>query len=493
MRVTGGPDTTLDDPQSETAIAVSSTLDFAPSVVVTFNDDTDEEANGHIEYTAATRTIHPGASLMGWSYSLDSGQSFTYGGKVAPPLEQGWWALWGDPAITTQTGAPENSNVFMGSLAISFRPFAEGGGVLHDSVLGEVDGACVARSIDGGLTFEPNPQCFNHPTCHKCILCAGVAGDSNLQTCASDADCSGAFPYCKGDFYDGGSMTGTATGAVFYAVHDVAAGTPHVWRAPPPLSQQFALLDLPFPEYNSFVSHPRLRYDSHRSRVYIAQQARIGAGITNIVATYYEDGVWAPSHEILVPPISLNVPYQPDITTANGIVRTANQFSFDVGQDEVRFFFNVRNPETGNLSLRVVTCTPELVGCQVTYAWGQLGVADRFNPLIRVWPNDPGFGERWALQYQTTEFDPAGTIAINRAVQDSPNAPVILTLVPGRETCPTLNGYWGDYDDLQPVERDVYGRSLFVTAFTQSYDGCNPADQKAFTAESVHVNATVFP
>lgn len=497
MRVTGGPDTTLDDPQSETAIAVSSTLDFAPSVVVAYNDDTDNEANGYIEYTSSTRTIHPGASLMGWSYSLDQGQSFTYGGKVAPPLEQGWWAIWSDPAITTQTSEPENSNVFMGYLAISFRPFLASGGTLSGFVNGEVDGACVARSGDGGLSFG-QAECFNHPTCHKCILCPGGVGDSNGQSCLSDDDCSGfgEYQYCKGDFYDGGSMTGTATGQVFYAVHDVPAGTPHVWRSTIS-SPQFALLDLPFPDSQNFVMHPRVRFDQYRGRVYIAQQYSFDVDTSALAATYFEDGVWAPPTFNIMPG-SLNVPIGPTVTTANGPMRTANQFSFDVGETEVRFFFNTRNPENGNLSLRIVSCTPELTGCQVAYAWGTSPpgpVADRFNPLIRVEPNEPGFGERWGIQYQTTQFDPGGTVAVLRAVLDSPTAPLTpLTAVPSREACPTTTTfYWGDYDDLQAVDRDTFGRALFVTAFTQSYDGCNPADQKAFTAESVHVNATVFP
>ena len=53
------------------------------------------------------------------------------------------------------------------------------------------------------------------------------------------------------------------------------------------------------------------------------------------------------------------------------------------------------------------------------------------------------------------------------------------------------DSYWGDYDDLQAVDRDTFGRALFITAFSQSYDGCSK--QWAYTAESVHVNATVFP
>jgi hypothetical protein len=495
-RVTGGLDTTNDDPQSETAIAVATTLNGNSSIVVTFNDGTDNEANGFIDYTDTTRSIHPGASLMGWSQSTDGGQTFAYRGKLQPPLEQGWAVLWGDPAITTQTSSPDDPNVFIGNLAISAIPFGlQGGGSIDGSVIGVVDGACVARSQDGGTTFSLF-QCMNRPTCHNCILCSGTADDTEHQPCTNNAMCPASHPYCRGEFYDGGSMAGTSSGDVFYAVHDVTAGTPDVWWSNG--GNPFILLGRPFQPDAGFVTHPRVRYDSYRDRVYIAQQYLVAGGVTNVAATYFENHNWAsPRYAILG---SLTVPLQPAVDTSNGLVRTADQFSFDIGADEIRFFVNTKNTNTGNLSLRIVSCTPELTDCHVEYAFGLSPVADRVNPLIRVWPNDPaGTGERWAIQYQTSDTVPVGTIGIARAVLDSPEAPVVpLTLVPGRGTCPTnappgvyTTNYWGDYDDLQPVDRDTLGRVRFITAFTQSYDGCSK--QWAYTAESQHVNATVFP
>ena len=94
MPVTGQNDEakTIHGTQSETA-AASALIDGRKTIVVTYNDDTDD---GKVKFTANDRIVFPGASLLGWSYSLDDGASWIYGGKVAPPA--GYAALWvGDP------------------------------------------------------------------------------------------------------------------------------------------------------------------------------------------------------------------------------------------------------------------------------------------------------------------------------------------------------------------------------------------------------------
>ncbi len=113
--VTGGSirlplsDVTDEAHQSEsvTAITRNSTPLGASSYVVTvaYNDQTVRPTNPSLVYTdmindprdGAGRLIKKGTSLMGWSYSLDEGRTFTYGGRVAPPT--GWSIIWGDPSI----------------------------------------------------------------------------------------------------------------------------------------------------------------------------------------------------------------------------------------------------------------------------------------------------------------------------------------------------------------------------------------------------------
>src|ERR1700731_2817703 len=96
--VTGSDPESTDEKydQSETALttAYSGGQDI---IIAAYNDGTDGAST--ISYTQTTRTVLPGASMMGWSYSVDKGQNWKYGGRVLPPKD--WAVLWGDPALTT--------------------------------------------------------------------------------------------------------------------------------------------------------------------------------------------------------------------------------------------------------------------------------------------------------------------------------------------------------------------------------------------------------
>src|SRR5262249_26844036 len=130
--------------QSETAVNVSN---FAAKSVITVssNDGTDTDAT--ILYTSSTRKVLKGTSLMGWSYSQDSGATWKFGGKLAPPA--GWSVLWGDPAITRSH--LDQRYVFLSNLAIPDSKFPAGG--IDGPVNSYMGGACIARSTDGGITF----------------------------------------------------------------------------------------------------------------------------------------------------------------------------------------------------------------------------------------------------------------------------------------------------------------------------------------------------
>src|SRR3982074_11162 len=87
--VTGSDPESTDEKydQSETALttAYSGGQDI---VIAAYNDGTDGAST--ISYTQTTRTVLPGASMMGWSYSVDKGQNWKYGGRVLPPKD---WAV----------------------------------------------------------------------------------------------------------------------------------------------------------------------------------------------------------------------------------------------------------------------------------------------------------------------------------------------------------------------------------------------------------------
>ena len=68
--------------QSETALTTAYS-NAQHIVVVAYNDGTDTSST--VKYTSQTRTVLPGASMMGWSYSLDKGQSWKYAGRSCRP------------------------------------------------------------------------------------------------------------------------------------------------------------------------------------------------------------------------------------------------------------------------------------------------------------------------------------------------------------------------------------------------------------------------
>ena len=124
--------------QSETIINVSNPLPFVggpPTQIITvaYNDDFDVAGNPTlIDQTATSRTIFAGASLMGWSWSDDSGSTWHYGGQVKPTPESGAAIIWGDPSITHSLVDP--TYVFMGNLMIPTSIYPSGG--ITGTVLG---------------------------------------------------------------------------------------------------------------------------------------------------------------------------------------------------------------------------------------------------------------------------------------------------------------------------------------------------------------------
>jgi hypothetical protein len=155
-KVTGNDNHTSSGTQSETS-ATTSFINGKTRVVVSYNDETNEDQ--FITYAQFDRTVTTGASLMGWSYSDDGGNSWNYGGKVSPP--KGWAVLWGDPALTT-SGASYQT-VFLSSLAVPSSKMPAGGihGYLYygDGRSSYIGGACIAKSTDGGATFKNLQWC----------------------------------------------------------------------------------------------------------------------------------------------------------------------------------------------------------------------------------------------------------------------------------------------------------------------------------------------
>lgn len=475
--VTGGDKSTQPYAQSETA----STTAFAGGTtiaVVAYNDGTDPAAK--VAYTSTTRTVTSGASLMGWSYSTDFGASWTYGGRVQPPA--GWAVLWGDPAITTSRKS--YATVFMSNLAIPNAKMPAGGisgSVVISGAHSYIGGACIARSTDGGKTFA-HWQCVQN-----------TAKNSTPQS-------------ELGHFYDGGSMDAGEDGAIYAGFVDVTESAVEIWRAPNH-NAQFAKISDPFPEIE-IVTHPRLRASPFDASLYVAGQSSNG----QVWINRYHNGNWGQPRAVELGAIYPCIAFEQggcDLAVSNKLkVRTAGQFSFDVGaandpegRDAIRFLVTRRDAATGRLHLVARTCNLEISGCwgwNGPYDWGtpvsKESALDYYNPLVRAWRGFIGLPPMWMSSYSYRFGLPASGIYVARAaLAYLPNGDRIWFPVDAYKNmpvCPDTRGYWGDYDDLTLLtfKNDA---PQWLRTMSDSTPTCGTRWQ--YTSSPLHVRALVFP
>jgi hypothetical protein len=469
--VTGQPSTsTFTTPQSETAINVSDLGGGNRIITVAYNDETN--TNGKVVYTSTDRTVLSGASLMGWSYSTDGGQTWTHGGDVKPP--DGWAVLWGDPAITNSS--VNQKYVFMSNLAIPNSKMPAGGlhcdtadpGCMYASPYG-LGGACIARSTDGGKHFD-SYQCVTN----------------------------------NSDFYDGGSMIDAGDGEIFAAFVDVNTDQIDVWRSPDEKGK-FSRLPNPFPGMY-MMSHPRLRADRGSNAVYVAAQADNGQVLIN----RWIKGNWGSNHPIaatLYPILDStgNAVIYPPITLSDRSLRTGPQFSYDFGApsegggDEIRFVYT-SNKDSKYLYVRGSFCPADLSSpCKDAPEWGttpgNLNITgDQFNPSVRAFAGGKKNPAIWKVTYLSREHDPNGnTVSVEQGnlavLSGGVRVLVPFDQITGLLVCPDDRGYWGDYNDIQfwGVPKNSVA-AQFISTYTDSSQGC--PRRWEFTSEDVHVSST---
>jgi hypothetical protein len=428
VRVTG-VGSTANAIQSETATNVAS---FTNSSIVTvaYNDKTSTSSS--VVYTATTRTIYRGATLMGFSYSKDGGVTWTHGTKVPTPA--GISALWGDPGLT---GSLTNHNyVFLSNLAMPDALFP-GASTTADNLEPLLGGACIARSSDGGISFS-NYQCVNNSL----------------------------------HFYE-----------IYSAYVDVTASQIDVYRALTE-TKPFGLLPAPFPG-ESISTHPRLRVDTVNNVLYAAavdskmnlrmnsfDGTRWGRAITvSRSVNFSGTAEWYP----VIPMSGLNP------------LRTGPQFSFDVGtasvrgDDAVRVLYTSRDSTSNTLYVRGSVCKRDLSGCTDAPEYGTTpGVVyhlgDQFNPVVRAVPSVFGSPAVWMSSWSSREHDPSGhTVSVERAAMQVDSGghrfEVVFDAVAGQTPCmdnDPKGGYWADYDDLQVLKLDGAGYPTWIRTFPDS-------------------------
>jgi hypothetical protein len=468
--------------QSETSIAVSN---FSKQTIITVAYNDEDPAQGKIDYTPTTRTVHSGASLAGWSYSKDRGQTWTYGGTVTPSND--WPVLWGDPAVVAS--GRDQSYVFMSTLAVPKSLFPAGGtisGPLHDFI----GGACIARSTDGGQHF----------TLYQCV---------NQDF----------------DFYDGGNMASSTAGDIYAAYIDVDHDRYDIWHASSETGQ-FTKLPDPFPTC-TMATHPRIRVGyppiglgAPDVNLYVAGQiVQCQAGTLGkdpgafgqVIINRYHNGSWG-TPRIASNPSSVN----PQLQLSDRKLRTGPQFSFDVGAPSVDENGKQRKDEIRVMVTRSGAhfwvegsfCDFELSGpCHPAPEWGSTPgfynyAGDQFGPLVRAFP---GFAllqlePSWQASFNTRDHDPSGnTVSTRRGTlfiaPNGTRALFAFDLDKPRLVCSdsgATRGYWGDYDDLQFIGfKPNSTTAQFLRTFTDSSAGCT--ERWTFTSAAVHVSSLAFP
>lgn len=462
--------------QSETAAATS--YAGRNAMVVTYNDETGTEST--IQYTPTGRKVLHGASLMGWSYSLDFGKTWKYGGKVNPP--KGWAALWGDPAMTTSNAAYRY--VFISNLAIPDSKMPAGG--INGSVVvtgndSYIGGACFARSSDGGITFQ-NYQCVTN----------------NVKNSTPNTE--------KGHFYDGGSMASSRQGEIFAGFMDYTTGQIDVYRSPD-ANGAFKMLPNPFPNIEIY-NHPRLRVDLASGALYVAGEA------TNHVVflNRYANGQWG--QPVQASDVGVTFPciaFEPggcDTGSTKLHLRTGPQFSFDIGaasddagSDAIRLLHTRQDPQTQRYYVTGYRCPLALQpGCIAVPQWGttpgNLSLkGDQFNPNVSAWPGFIGLPPAWKATYVEREEPNPSKITLSQGnLGYLPNGTPIYVpfdLIKNQTFCPDQRGYWDDYDDM--IVAGFINNSTTASFFRPLSDsslGCN--SRWAYTSSHLHVRGFVF-
>jgi len=426
------------------AAAIVSRSPSGFNVTVAYNDHTQDPASPRFEFpeglSGASRIVHKGISLMGWSYSTDGGHTFRYGGRVPPPT--GWSTIWGDSTLAKVD--IDDPYVFFAQVAGSTAAFEAT--PEYDPVTQTVidarpglDGLCVARSTDRGVSF---------PT----VACVDAGG-----------------------FHDGSAVAvardGTNRRQVYLASHDIPGGaSASVWRMDGE-TMAFTRLENPFAGATSL--HPRLRQVG--GTLYVVTHSPGGRILANRLDATTNATTWMGQVEIVASG-ALELPALPGGTA----LRRANGFSFDVGTTNSGSRFRLIHDATVSATpgFRTRECMPDLTGC-MDGPWVNAGFG--VSPSLRV------SGSRWAASL----WQGGGNDVQNVAVELRADGTVgFKDLSPAVVPCmhdPNDVRFWGDYNEI-----DAFADGRFFMPYTINGPGCR--FQGDFIAD-MHVGATIveFP
>lgn len=265
-----------------------------------------------------------------------------------------------------------------------------------DSYIG---GACIARSVDGGITFN-NYQCVSN----------------TVKNATPNSE--------KGHFYDGGSMASSRQGEIYAAFVDYTTRQIDVWRSPD-ANGKFVQLPPPFPGIDIY-NHPRLRVDQASGALYAMGES------TNTVLylNRYDSGAWgqlvqASDTGVIFPCIAFE-PGGCDAFSSKLHLRTGPQFSFDIGaasdangSDAIRLLYTRQDQQTQRFFVTGYVCPLSLQGgCKSAPEWGTTPgnssfTRDQFNPNVAAWPGFIGLAPAWKGAYLQREEPAPSKISLH--------------------------------------------------------------------------------
>jgi hypothetical protein len=461
--------------QAETALTVAEGTDGQQIIVAAFNDHSDTGST--ITYDdstdAGTRTVHPGASLMGWRYSIDGAHSWsTAVDKLPPP--SGWAVLWGDPALAT--AKDDKTNVVFSNLGIQTSDLPNPVTVLNDSIF---RGLCIARSQDGGKTFAFSPE-------QPCIV-----ADANEN-------------------FDGGSLVAPSKDLVYAAAlvrqnNNPNSGRIQVWAS---------VMNAPFAPVSTIgaqlfankviKSHPRIAYSEKSGLVVAAQDAEGKLWMSRYLS--YSSG-WSQPAQVGsgLPSNGSTVDFLPDLK-----VRLAPQFSFDIGDpvtdaedDAIRIVYTTMPDH----HIKATRCPLEFTAANcvdvpewkfppdVDPPWESL---DQFHPVVAYSRSADGTDAHWHTSFWSRETsilddDEVLMMGAELSIGTTGHAWLshILPLTGQQTPCPTTaKHFWGDYDGMVSLGEDPDGRHVFVRGFTDSTGVA--CVRYPFHADPMHVSSVRF-
>jgi hypothetical protein len=442
-------------------------------ISVGYNDTTVAATNPSLIYTDTSftdprdgtgRLIKKGTSLMGWSYSLDNGRTFTYGGRVAPPT--GWSLIWSDPAMA-KTGI-DDAFVYYAQIAGVTELFeqvwdpAQQGIVSHEQNVGAaLNGYCIARSIDRGISF-PSVACADANAQDGSSLAVAVDQNGHHQVYVAGAKSLVLR-------MDGDTMTFAPKSTIAFPFNLAANQTAR--------------------------GHPRMRVID--GVLYFVQRVDIAGGASNLMVSRLNAATnattWFAQATVMCngSPCIMN---EGSVGLGPGqVLEVGPGFAFDIGPDannqaKFRIMFTSGDSPNGR-RMNVAECNTDITNCRLT-GWSTAGeVGDEVNPSLRA--SGGFFGPRWAAAWRKIDpFSPLNTMRPVAAALDVVGGVETLrqaTMFPSGVPCPfdkpPHSERLGEYDLI-----DTFGDGRFFAAYSTT-PGCRW--QGTWTSDA-HIGGSVF-